>query len=178
MTDKVLKWLNDYEYLAMWFEFAFVVFVFVLFELRTILSNKKREKEKDVIHKLNVLAKTVMSIYQYNYLNKKEEEDIKDKKFDDIFVNTCAENIPSDFKRLIVEDYFIDDVKQLSELYGAPIDRSFIIERLVDFYKKSEADLLFLDAGIKIAKKCFKREKDITTIYNNVIKDVTKIFGK
>ena len=54
MTDKVLKWLNDYEYLAMWFEFAFVVFVFVLFELRTILSNKKREKEKDIIHKLNV----------------------------------------------------------------------------------------------------------------------------
>ena len=118
-----------------------------------------------------------MSIYQYNYMNKKEE-DRKDKKFDDIFVNTCAENIPSDFKRLIVEDYFIDDVDQLSALYGVPIDRSFIIERLVDFYKKSEADLLFLDAGIKIAKKCFKREKDITTIYNKVTEDVTKIFGK
>ena len=46
MTDKVLKWLNDYEYLAMWFDFAFVVFVFVLFELRTILSNKKKRKRE------------------------------------------------------------------------------------------------------------------------------------
>ena len=108
----------------------------------------------------------------------KKEKDIKDKEFDDIFVNTCAENIPSDFKRLIVEDYFIDDVDQLSVFYGVPIDRSFIIERLVDFYQKSEADLLFLDAGIKIAKKCFKREKDITTIYNKVTEDVTKIFSK
>jgi len=185
--ESILCGLENYEYLATWFELLFFVLVFIFFELRKYIKDKKEKRENEIKYKLEYIIKFFFHRFMFvknfddnnitKYLKKNKIIDLNDEKTKIKLKEITKEENNNVFKSMISIFEFEDNKKnELRKICNHFIFNNSLnslklslLSMSKEEYSKKINDFYLQPCELQLKKKYFNY-KIIEEIYFDLLK--------